>query len=77
MLLGAAFSVSGLLGYMGDFIKWLFVDDGTAGEGATNTVGAVGQVLKFITENEILWVFLALAICTLAIGVLARIRKIF
>lgn len=76
MLLGAAFSVSGLLSYMGDFIKWLFVDDGAAGTGGT-TAGAVGRVLGFITENEILWVFLALAICTLAIGVLARIRKIF
>lgn len=71
MLLGEAvatsFSLEALLDAMSAFVGWLF----------DASTGAVGTVLTFITSHQILWVFLALALCTLAIGVLARIRKIF
>lgn len=62
-----SFSLEALLSAMSAFVDWLF----------NASTGAVATVLNFITSNQILWVFLALALCTLAIGVLARIRKIF
>lgn len=60
------FSVEALIDAIKVFVNYLFGAD-----------GPIIKVLNLITQNQILWVFLAFAICTIGISLLRRIRRIF
>lgn len=63
---GSSFSIENLIDAIGVFVNYLF-----------GTNGPIKMVLDIITQNQILWVFLAFAICTIGISLLRRIRRIF
>ena len=44
---------------------------------AETVIDLAKDVLEVITDNQILWIFLAFSICTIGISVLRRIRRIF
>lgn len=64
--LGDSFSIENLIAAIGQFVTYIFGSD-----------GPVLKVLDVVTENQILWVFLAFGICTIGINVLRRLRSIF
>ena len=61
-----AFSLEALIAAIEAFVTYLF-----------GSTGPIKMVLDIITSNQILWVFLAFAICTIGISLLRRIRRIF
>lgn len=60
------FSLEALIAAIEAFVTYLF-----------GSTGPIKMVLDIITSNQILWVFLAFAICTIGISLLRRIRRIF
>ena len=48
------------------WLEWLFKSD-----------GPVKTVIDFVVENPFLWVFIGLSICTIGIGVLRKLRRMF
>lgn len=60
------FSLEALISAIEAFVTYLF-----------GSTGPIKMVLDIITSNQILWVFLAFAICTIGISLLRRIRRIF
>lgn len=63
---GNTFSIEELINAIGVFVTYIFGAD-----------GPIMKVLGIVTENQILWVFLAFGICTIGINVLKRLRSIF
>lgn len=61
-----SFSLEALIAAIEAFVTYLF-----------GSTGPIKMVLDIITGNQILWVFLAFAICTIGISLLRRIRRIF
>lgn len=61
------FSIEALIDVIKLFVNYLF----------DKTDGPIKMLLDIITENQILWVFLGFAICTIGISLLKRIRGIF
>lgn len=61
-----SFSLEALIDAIGVFVTYIF--------GAN---GPIKVVLDIVTQNQILWVFLAFGICTIGISVLKRLRSIF
>ena len=48
------------------WLTWLFGDN-----------GPVKTVIDFVVDNPFLWVFIGLSICTIGIGVLRKLRRMF
>lgn len=63
---GTTFSLENLIAAIGAFVTYIFGAD-----------GPVVTVLDVVTQNQILWVFLAFGICTIGISILRRLRSIF
>lgn len=63
---GNTFSITELINAITLFVNYIFGTD-----------GPVLKVLNIVTQNQILWVFLGFAICTIGINVLKRLRSIF
>ena len=61
-----AFSIEALIEAIGAFVTYIF-----------GSTGPVKVVLDLVTQNQILWVFLAFGICTIGISILRRLRSIF
>lgn len=55
-----------ILDNVSDWLEWLFKSD-----------GPVQTVIDFVVDNPFLWVFIGLSICTIGIGVLRKLRRMF
>ena len=60
------FSVEALIDAIGKFVTYIFGSN-----------GPIKVVIDIVTQNQILWVFLAFGICTIGISILRRLRSIF
>lgn len=65
--ISGTFNVEALIQVMTAFVNYIFDPDD----------GPIKMVLDLITGNQILWVFLGFAICTIGVSLLKRIRGIF
>lgn len=62
----ATFSLANLITAIRVWVEYLFSSD-----------GPISSVIKVVTDNQILWVFLAFSICTIGISLLRRLRRLF
>lgn len=55
-----------ILANISRWVSWLFAND-----------GPIKKVIDFIVANPFLWVFIGLSICTIGIGVVRKLRRMF
>lgn len=62
----ATFSLANLITAIRVWVEYLF-----------SSTGPIKSVITIVTENQILWMFLAFGICTIGISLLRRLRRLF